>query len=74
VFRGAQIIFNNRNSVIDCAVTNLSETGARLRVASAAGIPEQFQLRYANGEERQCRIQWWWAKHIGVSFEADRLG
>jgi len=34
---GAQIIFNNRTSVIDCAIKNISATGARLVLANRRG-------------------------------------
>jgi hypothetical protein len=39
-----RIVFNNRRSVIDCTVRNLSDGGALLLVNSLIGIPDSFDL------------------------------
>ncbi len=43
VFR-ASIIFNNRNSSIDCLVRNFSESGAKIIVDELITFPQQFEL------------------------------
>lgn len=42
---GAQIIFNNRMSTIDCVIKNISSSGAKLVVASTVPLPGEFELR-----------------------------
>lgn len=41
---GAQIVFNNRMSVMDCVITNVSSTGAKLAMADTLGVPHEFEL------------------------------
>jgi hypothetical protein len=68
--KGAQILLNQGASVIDCIVRDVSSTGARLKVASQLGIPEQFTLVVGlDDTRRQCRIAWRRADDIGVEFE-----
>src|SRR5260370_29330534 len=52
----AKIAFNHRQSVIDCLVRNLSETGACLEVASRAGIPAAFELLIEGKTPRSCSL------------------
>ncbi|WP_375458328.1 PilZ domain-containing protein [uncultured Enterovirga sp.] len=66
--KGAHIVFNGGASTIDCMVRDLSETGARLKIASPVGIPDQFMLSLDSGEPHQCRVVWRRAKEIGVTF------
>ena len=67
--RGGKIFFNNKNSVIDCTVRNLSPEGASLQVDSVVGIPRSFDL-HVEGEtgSRPCRVIWQSETRIGVSF------
>jgi PilZ domain len=66
---GAKIIFNNNSSVFDCVVRDLSDTGARLRVASPIGIPDSFDLRIdRNGACYPSKVVWRSADYIGVIF------
>ena len=43
--KGARIIFNDRRSVMDCVVRNLSAQGALLLVPNVLDIPSDFDLR-----------------------------
>ncbi len=66
-----KILINDRRSVLDCVVRNLSEKGACLRVASLAGIPPVFELQI--GDEmstRRCVAIWHGENRIGVEFRA----
>jgi PilZ domain len=66
---GAKIIFNNNSSVIDCVLRDLSDKGARLRVASPTGIPDMFDLRIdRNGARHPSKVVWRSADSIGVIF------
>jgi len=54
---------------IDCAVRNLSASGAALEVASPLGIPDQFNLIIAaDHSSHRCRVVWRKDKRIGVTF------
>src|SRR5580704_2108429 len=67
--RAGKILLNNKSSVIDCTVRNLSADGACLRVASVAGIPPSFDL-LIDGETASlaCDVIWQSPDQVGVSF------
>jgi len=66
---GAKIIFNNNSSVFDCVVRDLSDKGARLKVANPVGIPDFFDLRIdRNGARHRSKVVWRSADYIGVIF------
>jgi hypothetical protein len=64
VLKGARIEFGN--SVFDCTIRNLSDTGAALDV-SPVGLPAEFTL-VADGFRRSCKVVWRKEKRIGVTF------
>jgi hypothetical protein len=68
-YRGGKILFNNRRSVIDCTIRNLSPEGACLQVESVV-VPAEFDL-LIDGEEapRPCRLVWQSDHRVGVEFE-----
>ena len=56
---GAQIIFNQRRSTLDCTVRNLSEHGALLVLSDAVSTPELFELYLPlKRESRMVRARW----------------
>src|SRR5580704_11637680 len=67
--RAGKILLNNKSSIIDCTVRNLSADGACLRVASVTGIPPSFDL-LVDGENASlaCDVIWQSRDHVGVSF------
>jgi len=67
--RGGKILFNNRRSVLDCTIRNLSPEGACLQVESLVGVPAAFDL-LIDGEEapRPCRLAWQSDHRVGVQF------
>ena len=68
-FRGGKILFNDRRSVLDCTIRNLSPEGACLQVESLVGVPAAFDL-LIDGEEapRPCRLVWQSHDRAGVEF------
>ena len=68
VFKGGQITFTGRGAAIDCFIRNISDTGARLTVESAVGIPDTFDLMFDQGLIRKCEVVWRQATEIGVRF------
>lgn len=70
LLKGGYIVFNDGHSTIDCRVRNLSETGARLEVASVIGVPDRFDLVLADKSARRpCRLVWRSPGAVGVAFE-----
>ncbi|MGH6837063.1 MAG: diguanylate cyclase domain-containing protein [Methylocella sp.] len=70
VLKRAQIVFKDHGAVIDCAVLNLSDGGACLKVESPIGIPDSFDLVLDRATVGNCRVTWRKATQIGVEFVA----
>ena len=68
--KGAQIVFNNRCSVIDCTVRNISATGALLALPNTTGVPDQFALHMESGR-RVARVVWKSDRTVGVVWSTD---
>ncbi len=66
--KSAKIIFNKRQSVIDCFVRDLSETGAKLMLPDMIPIPKQFKLVLHDGTVHGCEIMRINGKEVGVRF------
>jgi hypothetical protein len=67
----AKIQFNDKRSVFDCVVKNISSSGALLQVVSPIGIPGMFTLMIPSTEKRYlCWIVWSSMTELGVSFSA----
>jgi len=68
--KGGKIIFNNRQSVLDCTIRDLSKVGCRLIVASQIDMPEDFELHFLGSDEKfQCHVIWRKQQEAGVKFE-----
>jgi PilZ domain len=66
---GAKIIFNDRSSIFDCTVRNLSADGAELRMPSTLGVPDVFKLVVKPYEDKfDCVIAWRTETELGVTF------
>ena len=70
VLKAAKIAIN-RGGAIDCTIRDISENGACLRVASALGIPESFDLILDEKTRRPCFVKWRKATQIGVEFQSE---
>lgn len=68
LLKEGRIVFNDRQSVINCLVRNLSDTGACLEVISPIGIPDFFDLDLGQSGFRSCSIAWRKSRRIGVTF------
>ena len=68
VLKRGQIILSI-NSAIDCAVRNLSDSGAGLRIDGIFPMPREFDLVIGDsGVKRRVRIQWQVGNDLGVVF------
>ena len=68
VLKKAQIVFKGRGAAIDCAVLNLADRSACLKVESPIGIPNSFDLVLDHASVGNCRVTWRKATQIGVEF------
>lgn len=69
VLRGAKIVFNQRSSVIDCTLRNISQTGAQVSVLNALTVPPEFDLLW-DGNAQRCVVVWRKMDGLGVRFDA----
>ena len=68
-FLQGRIYFNHRRSSVDCLIRDFSESGARLRFAESANVPEAIELYIPNKEEtHRARVEWRIGNEVGVSF------
>ncbi|WP_119304434.1 PilZ domain-containing protein [Dongia deserti] len=68
VIKGAKIIFNNRKSVLDCRVRDLTADGARLDLSTQQLLPHEFELQVAGDPTRRCGLRWARGTQAGVRF------
>jgi len=69
--RTGKISFPGAPNGMDCAVLNVSRTGACLLVPLNAAVPEQFDLTIDNERAvRSCRRVWHDGSRIGLEFLA----
>jgi hypothetical protein len=66
---GGQIAFNQRSSVMDCLVRNVSPDGAKLIFTSTAAVPQEFDLAIRkDARTLRARVIWREADEAGVAF------
>jgi hypothetical protein len=68
-FLGGQIIFNQRQSTLDCTIRNLSEDGALIVFSDAVATPPLFELYFPlKRESRMVRSRWHDGARQGIAF------
>ena len=68
VLKGAKIVLGN-SSVIDCAVRNMTNAGARLQIANSIDLPDGLGLTLDGGHSiRPCKVVWRSVTETGVEF------
>jgi hypothetical protein len=67
VLKTAQIILSAKAPKLECAVRNLSDTGACLQLSTTYGLPMRFDLVF-DGVRRPCRAVWRTDTKMGVTF------
>ena len=69
---GAQIVFNNRMSSIECHVRNVSPRGAKLIVGEMLSLPQEFDLNVPQkGKTYKASVCWRKGDEVGVEFVND---
>lgn len=68
VLRGS-IIYNNRNSTIECLVRNFGDTGAKIIIDETMSFPQNFELYIAQkGLTYMAKVVWRHGNETGVKF------
>ena len=69
VLKRVKAVFNDRGSVADCVMRDISLGGARLTSEYAPLLPERFILVFlAEREMRDVRVVWRSLTELGVAF------
>ena len=76
ILKGSLIAVPGHHTAIPCAVRDLTEMGARLKLQDAAALlPERFELIIEiDGFEAECHVVWRKGSELGVSFLQTRRG
>jgi hypothetical protein len=70
VLKGGKLIFQNRTIVIDCAVRDLTPTGAHIRTAESHALPPELELLILSDKLIYlAKVQWQKGTEAGLSFE-----
>jgi hypothetical protein len=65
----AKLIVNDRPSLVDCVVRDLTNVGACLELASARTVPDAFDLTFDSARSsRRCQVRWRSQDRVGVAF------
>ena len=68
-FLRGRIVFNNKQSTIDCNIRNISEAGARLEISEALTVPGEFDLVIPQkGQTSRARVRWRTRDAMGIEF------
>jgi hypothetical protein len=70
-FLGARVIFNHRQSTMDCLVRNIGDDGARLSFSGPAPFPDQVEVEVVRMDKTfRARVAWRRENELGVRFLA----
>jgi hypothetical protein len=70
----AKIIHLKQSSVVDCAVRDMSATGAKLVCHDQMGVPNEFRLLMMwDNTIRDCKVMWRKNEFIGVHFTSESI-
>jgi hypothetical protein len=67
------IAYGEKQRVVPCTISNVSQTGARICLPFNGDVPEHFllMLSLSGRVKRRCKVVWRSALELGVSFEAE---
>lgn len=70
VLKGAKIVYGNYMFVIDCAIRDISASGARLRLPNVSPVPANFHL-FLKENQTICAAHLVWrdGRDMGVAFD-----
>jgi hypothetical protein len=72
VLKGAKIISLNKDTVFDCTIRNMSETGALLILPAVTGVPSEFFLQIPPGNKLvRCKVARKGNGQLGIAFVSE---
>ncbi len=72
VLKDGKIVTLNNQSVIDCSVRDRSDSGARIRCAHQAAVPNNFRLMMPGDNTiRDAHVIWRRGDHLGIVFTGE---
>jgi hypothetical protein len=66
--KDGQLVFNERKSVMNCTVRNVSDRGAKLVVSEPYMVPAVFELAISGADSQIARKVWFKESEMGVKF------
>lgn len=71
----AWITLDGGFGVLRCTVTNMSDSGAQLRVPDARKLPKTFHLSFQPGVRKglHCQVVWRSASGVGIKFIENKI-
>jgi hypothetical protein len=68
--KSGKIVLENKTSVFDCRVRNLSGHGALLKLPNTVSVPDTFLLQIVNEDiSMKAYVRWRTATELGVQFD-----
>jgi PilZ domain len=74
ILKSGWIAVSEKAPKLECAIRNISDSGACLQVSTTFGIPANFELVISGGERRLCDVVWRTDTRLGVAFRAAHAG
>ena len=66
--RKCRVVFGEQAEVMNCFLLDISKSGARLRPADAAKLPDRFDLEIEHDIKVSCEVAQRTHKELGVAF------
>jgi hypothetical protein len=66
----ATLVYDGGRSRQACVIRNLSDSGAKIEVASVAKVPRTFDLIVDRVRPQSCVVVWRAVKELGVQFQS----
>ena len=73
VIKGARIVFNDRQSTLNCRVRDMTLDGARLDLSTQQLLPHEFELQVSGNPTRRCGVRWAHGNFVGVRSLPDAI-
>lgn len=69
VLLAGRLVYGDADLTLDCAIRDLTEKGARIRLASPAALPAQvFLIEVRSGAAYECEVAWRRVPEFGLKF------
>jgi hypothetical protein len=63
-----RVIFNGKQSVLSCKVSDISDEGIRIKIGEPYRVPDIFQIEMYGTEPRAARKVWIGSGELGAAF------